>query len=217
MKKAYLLIFACCLAFTQTMAHVNLLNPTGGEMYNVGETVTLQWQIAISHNIQNWDLSISIDNGVTWEAVELDIPSTGSAVGTTVSYDWLVPNTPSTQVKLLIVMDNSGTDYDDTSPAFTISTTVGIADSWSQTELDVFPNPVKIGEDLWISYPNDGSEISNIQIFNSNGAIAKSIPMNKGNVPELIKVNLNGLKQGLHYMVLLSTKSAVQKKSFVIR
>lgn len=216
MKKIALFLFASSLIITQANAHVDLLTPSGGETYEVGESVSIEWQIAISHSIQNWDLSFSIDNGVTWEPIELDIPSTGNSVGTVVTYDWIVPNTPSNQVKIWVVMDNAGTDYDDQSAAFTINTTLGLTDNWSQAEISLFPNPVKNGESISISYQNDDINISRIQIFDSKGASVKSVQIAQGNLSELKKVDLSGLKSGLYFMILMSNEEAIQRKSFVL-
>ena len=40
-------------------AHVLLIQPNGGEVLAVGSVYQIQWTIAISHNLQNWDLTYS--------------------------------------------------------------------------------------------------------------------------------------------------------------
>ncbi len=41
------------------MAHVQLDYPTGGEIFEAGESVSLHWHILIEHNQENWDLYFS--------------------------------------------------------------------------------------------------------------------------------------------------------------
>ena len=126
--KSSIILFAVTLISLNTAAHVNLNNPTGGEAYNPGDTVILEWEIAINHTLLNWDLFISYDNGANYDTIQIDIPPTGQSVGTIDLYTWVVPNNPTTQAKIWIKMDNSGTDYQDISPNFTIQDNVYIPD-----------------------------------------------------------------------------------------
>jgi hypothetical protein len=91
-------------------AHVALIAPNGGEILVVGSTFTIQWQVVVPHNTLNWDLEYSISGpSGPWLPIAIDLP-----VALT-SYQWTVPNTPSTQVRVRVTQDNSGTDYDDIS------------------------------------------------------------------------------------------------------
>ena len=93
-------------------AHVALVAPNGGEVLLVGSTFTIQWQIVVPHTTLNWDLEYSISGPAgPWLAIAIDLP-----VGMT-SYAWTVPNTPSTQVRVRVTQDNTGTDYSDISDA----------------------------------------------------------------------------------------------------
>jgi len=81
-----ILIIALMLSFSYNLlAHVELDYPQGGETFMSGEIVTIQWHIAIAHNTLNWDLYFSPDGGMTWEAIQIDIPP-GE-----LSYLWEVP------------------------------------------------------------------------------------------------------------------------------
>ncbi|MBL1280016.1 MAG: T9SS type A sorting domain-containing protein [Fluviicola sp.] len=140
MKNIILIAFIGLTSFFQLNAHVNLNNPTGGEVYNPGDTVIIEWQIAISHSLLNWDLSFSDNAGSTWNTIQLDIPSTGNTAGTVVTYEWIVPSTPTTQARIKIVMDNSATDYNDITPNFTIQSGVGLSEILSNS-LVLSPNP----------------------------------------------------------------------------
>ncbi len=96
------------------LAHVELDYPVGGETFNPGQTVTIQWHIAIPHNTLNWDLLYSLDGGNSWEAIQMDLPA-GS-----LSYNWIVPSNITSQARVSVIQDNSGTDYQDESTNFNI-------------------------------------------------------------------------------------------------
>ncbi|MFQ5447103.1 MAG: multicopper oxidase domain-containing protein [Saprospiraceae bacterium] len=107
------MLLMLCLSFAGK-AHVAVDYPAGGETFTAGETVTIQWHIVIPHNTLNWDLFFSSDGGTTWEAIQMDVPP-GE-----LSYQWTVPPIATTQGRVLVIMDNSATDYQDASSIFTI-------------------------------------------------------------------------------------------------
>jgi Multicopper oxidase len=118
----FLLALLTSWAFS-ARAHVAVDYPAGGETFTAGQTVNIQWQILISHNTLNWDLFFSSDGGTNWDTIQMDVPP-GE-----LSYQWTVPAIATTQGRVLVVMDNSGTDYQSASPNFTIESSppAGIA------------------------------------------------------------------------------------------
>ena len=114
---------------TPARAHVTVLAPNGGELFNPGDVVTLRWTIAITHNLQNWDIwySTTGKNG-PWIPIVMNETAGSAAVGSIHTYDWTVPNTPADKCRIRVRMDNSGTDYEDISNAnFTINAPCGTA------------------------------------------------------------------------------------------
>jgi len=99
---------------TQAFAHVSLNNPVGGETFEPGEMVTIQWTELVAHNTINWDLYFSSDGGATWDAILLDIDYG------TLSYAWTVPDVNTTQGVVRVVQDNQGMNYDAACLDFTI-------------------------------------------------------------------------------------------------
>ncbi|MCH8027440.1 MAG: thrombospondin type 3 repeat-containing protein [candidate division Zixibacteria bacterium] len=96
--------------------HVTLSDPNGGETLEVGSTYTIRWSIAISHNLQNWDLWYSTTGaGGPWLVIAMNLPAGSQSVGSIHTYDWAVPDNQSNQVRVRVRMDNSGTDYEDIS------------------------------------------------------------------------------------------------------
>ena len=69
---------------------VTVISPNGGENWYVNATHPITWS---SSNLtaSNYSIQYSIDGGVTWIPVAINVP------GTSTSYPWTVPDTPTTQ------------------------------------------------------------------------------------------------------------------------
>ncbi len=115
----YLRPFFAVLALSVTtagsaVAHVSLVYPTGGEMLVAGSPVTIEWVLVIPHDQIDWDLYYSPDGGVTWEAIELNLPPAQ------MSYQWIVPASGTGMGRVRVVQDNVGGDYEASSTDFVI-------------------------------------------------------------------------------------------------
>jgi len=99
----------------QSKAHVGLDYPQGGETFIVGETITIQWHVIIPHNTLNWDLFFSVDGGMTWDTLQLDIPTSN------LSYQWVIPGSFTSLGRIQVVQDNADQNYLDNSMDFTIA------------------------------------------------------------------------------------------------
>lgn len=123
MKKFMLILLTVLsLAFIQsTSAHVALLYPVGGETFQAGEIVTIQWQIVIYHGSCNWDLYFSDDGGSTWQPIATDLEES------VLEYNWTVPSIATDSGQVKVIQDNAtGPDYTDASGNFTINVSTGI-------------------------------------------------------------------------------------------
>lgn len=121
-------------------AHVSLDYPNGGETFQAGDVVTIQWHVAIYHGPANWDLYFSKDGGSTWESIATDLPESQ------LSYGWTVPNIETDSGQVKVIQDNaSGPDYSDASGNFAISASTGINPSSGYAESFIlypaYPNP----------------------------------------------------------------------------
>ena len=101
-----------------TGAHVHLHEPNGGEEFEAGSVVTVRWEIQVSHNTENWDLwySTTGDAG-PWIPIAMNLPAGDISEGAIHTFAWAVPNTLSTQCRVRVRQDNSGTDWEDISDA----------------------------------------------------------------------------------------------------
>lgn len=96
-------------------AHVALDYPQGGETFIVGQTIVIEWHIVAPHITLNWDLFFSVDGGENWDTLQMDIPTSQ------LSYEWLIPDSITTQARIQVFQDNEGQNYLDNSMDFTIA------------------------------------------------------------------------------------------------
>jgi len=99
----------------QVRAHVALDYPQGGETFIVGQTIVIEWHIVAPHITLNWALFFSVDGGETWDTLQMDIPTSQ------LSYEWLIPDSLTTQARIQVFQDNEGQNYLDNSLDFTIA------------------------------------------------------------------------------------------------
>ena len=110
-----------CLAgvwASPVLGHVQLNYPNGGEQLEVGSVVTVEWQILISHSLLNWDLWYSTTgSGGPWIVIAENLAPGSGSVGSIHTYEWTIPDTLTSQGRVRVRMDNTGTDYEDISNA----------------------------------------------------------------------------------------------------
>ncbi len=103
------------LVTTPAFSHVVVDSPNGGEVFEVGSTITISWHIAITHDLLNWDVWYStVGAGGPFTTIAMDLPAGSAAVGSVHSYNWTIPvDAVSPTVWVRVRMDNSATDYFD--------------------------------------------------------------------------------------------------------
>ena len=98
----------------QSYAHVALDSPNGGEMLEAGSVTQIVWHDSVNHGPATYDLwySISGPEG-PWIVIDGGLERSGS---TNETFDWVVPDTPSDQVRIQVLQNNSqDEDYTDKS------------------------------------------------------------------------------------------------------
>lgn len=172
MKYLSILWLIIVLGFQPVSAHVGLDYPRGGESFNVGETVTIQWHVIIAHDQQNWDLFFSSDGGANWTSILSDIPVEQT------SYDWTVPDMQTDQGRIKIVMDNNGFDYEDSSADFVIQevSTNLITEGAVTPHFQLKPNyPNPFNSSTVIRYSLTQKSLVDLQIFSLKGKSVNSL------------------------------------------
>ena len=202
--KKLILTFILALSFVVLQAHVDLVYPLGGESFDPGEVVTIQWKIIIPHTTENWDLYFSNDGGATWNPIRLDIGPD------TLFYDWTIPDDPTQQGRVRVVMDNSGQDYEDQSDDFTVTGSSGIGDLSGPNDFTLCPNPA--GNFIYLESDfavRDGE----VQISDLLGKTLAVYPISKESFENnRLTLPLDGLKPGIYFLSVRSTDKAVTRK-----
>ncbi len=143
-----LLVLILIFATSFSYAHVRIDSPKGGESFKPLTEITINWTELQSHDENNWDLYYSLDGGEVWVEIALDEAEASR------EYIWKTPLAESSTAKIKVIQDNnSGTDYEDISKVFTISSTAtGGNDPNIITALEDFTYPIK---DLQLTnFPN---------------------------------------------------------------
>lgn len=136
-----LFLFLFIYLGTESESHPVLDYPKGGESFQAGENIIIQWHIAIEHEQEDWDLYFSPDGGQTWDTIVEDIPPA------TMEYSWNLPEINSNNAVIRIVMDNVEgiMDYEDISSGFSIEREHTITGTDEipglHPDLNTFPNP----------------------------------------------------------------------------
>ena len=139
------------------------------------------------------DLFFSGDGGNTWLPIKLNISID------TLNYHWIVPDTPTSQGQIKIVMDNIGNDYEDNSENFTIESVTAINEVSYDSGLKIYPNPMT--ENAIITFANPDSESHVLIIYNSVGRIVqKMADVSTDRLP----FKRNNLVNGLYFYQLIS-------------
>jgi len=84
------------------VADVVLESPMGGDELIAGSKITVSWRAFDSEVVERVMLQYSLDAGVSWDAITYDWEDNNG------SYEWIVPNQPSVEVKLRILGRGDG-------------------------------------------------------------------------------------------------------------
>ncbi|MEM6570087.1 MAG: hypothetical protein AAF957_16880 [Planctomycetota bacterium] len=106
---ALLVALTAPLAFAPAaLAHNDVLAPDGGEVFQVGERVTIEWTVTIAHGLAGWDVLYSTNGtGGPFVPIALGLPPGDEAVGSYHAYDWTVPDLPTSDARILVRMNGS--------------------------------------------------------------------------------------------------------------
>jgi len=104
--------------------------PRGGEVLTVGSTFTITWSSRDNVGVTSHDVLFSSNGGTTFTAIVTNLP------GGAQSYNWTVPNTPTTAGKIRVVArDAAGNQGNGVSGTFTV-----VADTTAPSVTVTSPN-----------------------------------------------------------------------------
>lgn len=109
------------LLFEGTASTILLHSPNSGERFLAGAVQKIRWTTLSPIPVS---IDYSIDGGTSWRRIASDV---GAGIG---EYDWIVPNTLSTQCKMKITNASNTSEFV-VSEVFTI-TTGRLGNSWKQ-------------------------------------------------------------------------------------
>jgi hypothetical protein len=178
---------------------VAVTSPNGGESWAPGSVHAITWTATDAEGIaaNGITLEVSVDNGAHWLPV-------ASALANSGSFDWTVPNTPSTtalvRVSALDVHANPASDASDA--AFTIQ-------AGTTTSLMSAPNPSSFGDavaltaSVTVNPPGAGTPGGSVEFFDGVGSLG-SAPLSGGSAV----LNTSSLAAGSHSLTAVYSGDA---------
>ena len=212
--KLYKILLIICLFSSTIFPHVHLTYPLGGETFNAGDTVNIEWEVVIDHGPNNWDLYFSPDGGSTVSEIALNLPKEQ------LSYSWVVPDNPTNQGTIIVVQDNDvSVDYQDMCSAFTINArTTDITDKDILAKgfviYPAYPNPFNNSTVISFRLPEQ-SQVK-INVFNIAGQEVKTL-VNSEMQQGLHKVSWNAddFPSGV-YFYAIETKNSIETRKLIL-
>ena len=158
----------------QTGKQVTVISPNGGEEWKPGDSRDIKWE---SSGITTLTIDYSTDNGTNWTTIVSGEDASRER------YEWIIPNTPSTQCRVRISETGNPGVYDINDGTFTIK---------SETPAGTITLPKPNGGENWQAGVQNNIQwnytyIQNIKLeFTTDGGstwsiIAASVPAIDGN------------------------------------
>jgi len=216
MMKIKLLLLVVIFSLTlskNVFSHVVLDYPIGGETFQEGEVVMIQWHVSIYHGPANWDLLFSENGGTSWELIAENLPEAQ------LTYNWTVPDVATNSGQVKVVQDNAtGQDYSDASGNFTIMTTTGINEYNDHIDnfilFPAYPNPFNPVTTIEFTLPKT-SEVT-LKIFNMAGEEVVTLVSEKlSSGSYSYEWNASNLASGV-YLYHLETEGFVETRKMIL-
>jgi len=197
----------------EARAHVELNYPEGGETFFSGDTVIIKWTEVVSHDTQNWELYYSPNAGETWVTISDNIDYTLR------EYKWAVPFEETTTGRIKVIQNNSGTDYEDECPNFTIDNITGIMQYSSVDKLfesfKIFPNPFTTS--TTIEYELQHSETVRLTFYNQFGKQVDVIEERQSQGMNKVVWIPENLADGIYYFRLEAGEQTASGKVVLVQ
>lgn len=108
-------------------AHHDVLFPDGGELFQPGQLVSIQWAVTIEHVLIDWDVFYSATGTAgSWIPIRFGVAAGDPTVGSQHSIDWIIPDLPTTGARVMVRMNTAQQNYEFASDGdFTIQAALG--------------------------------------------------------------------------------------------
>jgi len=208
-------LFSVFVSFA-SKGHPVLDFPTGGENFQAGEIITIQWHIAIEHEQEDWDLYFSPDGGQTWETIVSDLRPDE------LEYSWQIPEVDTFNGIIRVVMDNVDgvMDYDDISGGFSIESQGKVTGINEKPERELtlknMPNPFNSQTQIHFKIMN--TTHVTLSIYDSKGSKVE-ILLNRELPPGEYDYLWDGSQRspGIYYYNLITTELKNTKRMVLVR
>ena len=196
--------------YPQTVNAVCVVTPVKLNFFGVSQTdknIAVKWNTATEENVNFFAVERSMD-GINFSIV-YTVNSKGNGAH---EYSY---NDDATVLAGIVYyrlksVDNNGAYAYSEIENINIKATKNIV-------TDIFPNPAYAAENINIKYIATKTGVVNYQILNTIGQklITSSFTANEGN--NKVTLNLNNLKCGLYYLVLLNNNAVSQRLPFIVK
>lgn len=205
------LLFVCQIA----SAHVSLIYPIGGETFNAGEQIIIEWDPTINHGPGTFTLEYSIDGGSSWITIETDINQSLRM------YEWRIPNIQTDIAKVKVIQVNL--EYDDItsySENITFTSTTSVVDESLNPQSfnlnNAYPNP--FNNSTILSYQLESKSFVQLIIYDTNGReIKKIVNQIKLSGKHEVSWDAAGFSSGAYILVLNAGNNQAAKKLMLLK
>lgn len=215
MKKKKFLLLLLFFIYQTVMAHVKILNPVGGETFNVGEQINIEWDPYIDHGPATFTIEYSTDTGSTWITIQSDINKSER------SYSLTIPDIQTTLARVKVIQVNLEYDHiSDQSENFTItSVTSGVDEPLNKNNFELnyaYPNP--FNNSTFISYQLKERSFTQLIVYDIQGReITRIVSQIKSAGKHEVGWNATGLASGTYIIVLKAGNNLATRKLLLLK
>jgi hypothetical protein len=193
---------AAGLSETFNLIGILLSVPNGGQSWPVDSYKNITWN---SVGVTNVKLEYTSNNGASWYTI---IPSTPAS---TKSYDWKVPNTPSTQCRIRISdASNPSITNQSTSSFSIISSSTGIENIIGENDIQVYPNPTSL--EIKVEYKLLLPIGIKIGIYTMRGLQVKNVIFDENVGTKSHSIDISFLEPGMYILKIESELNGLTKQ-----
>ncbi len=149
-----------------TAASISVIAPNGGELWRAGTTETISWTATALTTVA---ISYKTAPAASWQTIAQGVAASSG------SYAWVVPNTPTTEARVRVMDETSGTVVDSSDGLFTILGPNAVAEGGIPTTFELsqnYPNPFSTAggnRSTVIAYGIPKDAVVSLKVYNMIG------------------------------------------------